>query len=74
MAPRTDPPPLTAAEVAAVRARTAYRGVRRLCDEVLALRLELARQRASTVAVGHRLADVAEHLGRLAERKERRSS
>ena len=69
-----DPPPLTAAEVAAVRARTAYRGVRRLCDEVTALRAEVARQRAAAVAVGHRLADCAEHLGRLSERKDRRST
>ena len=69
-----DRPPMTDAEVAAVRFRTAYRGVRRLCDGVLALRLELARQRAATVAVGHRLADCAEILGRLAERKDRRST
>ena len=69
-----DPPPLTDAEVAAVRARTDYRGVRRLCDEVTALRSEVARQRATAVAVGHRLADCADVLGRLAERKERRST
>ena len=68
-----DPPPMSDAALAALRSRTTYKSVRRLCAEVVELRAALAGHVATTVAVGHRLADCAELLGRLAERKDRRS-